>query len=201
MTDAIFDRQVRLFGTETQERIGGTTVVVAGRANKISAEIVKNVVLLGVYEVRTTEEIALEAERLIKGDLETINERVKINRKLRNDSIGRMRVGHGYGIVGRLLDYFRGESKNDKSSLFYFLIDQDHSGLDVGYYFVCSGCRTAVKNSCVHQCIRKEGAGADNRMLELAKDLYVGATVVQEFIKIVDGKPETAATTFSADGL
>ena len=52
-----FDRQIRLFGIETQEKLKNTTIIIDGTANNIASEITKCVILLGVKEIKTTQEI------------------------------------------------------------------------------------------------------------------------------------------------
>ncbi|KAM0679853.1 SUMO-activating enzyme subunit 1 [Glugoides intestinalis] len=73
-----YDRQIRLLGFETQQKLYKMKIQVIGSANTVSAEIIKNVVLLGVGSVVITSKMLEEAKKLVPDALNAINESLKI---------------------------------------------------------------------------------------------------------------------------
>lgn len=73
-----YDRQIRLFGPEIQEKLSEIKVQVLGNPNLVSAEILKDIVLLGVKKVVTDEKIIEETARIVPDTLKTINPELEI---------------------------------------------------------------------------------------------------------------------------
>ncbi|ORD95525.1 hypothetical protein HERIO_2428 [Hepatospora eriocheir] len=76
--DEKYDRQVRLFGEETQNKLKKMKIAIYGSRNLISAEILKNIVLLGVNTIIVSNSIVEETKRLVFDNLCEINEDLNI---------------------------------------------------------------------------------------------------------------------------
>lgn len=73
MDSVKYDRQIRLFGEKTQEKLCSTTVQILGSSNLISAEIIKNVVLLGVGKIIIYKSMLNEVSKIVPDSLQSIN--------------------------------------------------------------------------------------------------------------------------------
>lgn len=121
-----YDRQIRLFGAETQEKLCSMKVQVLGTVNLISAEIVKNVVLLGVGKIIISRELLDETKKLVRNALKCINPT----------------------LVIEFLDF---PTKCD----FTFSIDVDSKNRSA-CYFICSKCLSINSETHSHDCIPLE---------------------------------------------
>ncbi len=74
MVDARYDRQIRLFGEETQKKLFKIKIQVLGTSNAISMEIIKNIVLLGVQNLVIEKSMEEETRKFIPNSLKEINE-------------------------------------------------------------------------------------------------------------------------------
>jgi len=155
-----YDRQIRLFGVETQEKLRKMKVQLIGTPNLISAEILKNVVLLGVVSVVASKEIIEEVKKIVPDPLRLINP-----------------------------DLVLETSEQPTHCDFAFLVDTIPAGTEcsdqlglASHYFVCSKCLTVAKGTAIHPCeVTVESASE-------ARQCMVGAFAVQEFIKHTQGK-------------
>ncbi|ADM11974.1 uncharacterized protein Eint_080380 [Encephalitozoon intestinalis ATCC 50506] len=84
----LYDRQIRLFGKDTQKSIEESHVVVvqgppyimAGekRINDVGGEILKNLVLLGVRKITVNADVLVSFKKIFANKIEKINEEVKV---------------------------------------------------------------------------------------------------------------------------
>lgn len=69
-----YDRQIRVFGRETQNRIYQTKVVIHSKnVNYIAAEILKNILLLGFSEICINESVGESVKLLLFDDVQQIS--------------------------------------------------------------------------------------------------------------------------------
>lgn len=68
-----YDRQIRLIGKDTQERLFGMTVQVLGTTSAISSEVIKNLVLLGIKKLVVTKDAINEIKKYVPDNLSHIN--------------------------------------------------------------------------------------------------------------------------------
>lgn len=69
-----FDRQIRVFGRETQNRIYQTKVVILGKnINYIAAEILKNILLLGFSDICINESVSESVKLILFDDEQQIS--------------------------------------------------------------------------------------------------------------------------------
>ncbi|KAL6120763.1 hypothetical protein NUSPORA_02457 [Nucleospora cyclopteri] len=194
------DRQIRLFGLNTQNKLAKCTVTVTGKGNLITAEILKNVILLGVKEVRTTREIIVEAEKMIRGAVDELNREVKITvfkqKAIENIlNIEHNRVGAVTKVMNSLLktsNLFCRREKIDNKYNFAFIVDEKCKEY-ADFYYICSECECLIKNQFKHvDCLAKaQKKGKEMRQekeINVCKNHLLGAMAVQEYIKIVEGK-------------
>lgn len=123
MDSTKYDRQIRLFGEETQRKLCSLKVQILGTSNAVAMEIIKNVVLLGVETIAIEESMLEETKKYIPNSLQEINENLKIQFK------------------DKIIE-----------SDFLFLIDQSYSGELKNYYFICSKCFTIKFSESEHVC-------------------------------------------------
>ncbi|ELA42619.1 uncharacterized protein VICG_00371 [Vittaforma corneae ATCC 50505] len=121
-----YDRQIRLFGVETQEKLCSMKVQVLGSVNLISAEIVKNIVLLGVGKIIISRELLDETKKLVPDSLQCINPALEI----------------------MFLDF---PTECD----FTFNIDIESRNKS-SFYFVCSKCLSINAETHIHDCVPLE---------------------------------------------
>ncbi|KAI4292402.1 hypothetical protein PAPHI01_1676 [Pancytospora philotis] len=164
-----YDRQIRLFGKSTQERLCGLTVQILGHTSFIPCEIAKNVTLLGVKKLVLEEAVLAKTKRIVPSDLQVINEQLEIE------------------LAAAPVD-----------SDFLFVVDgkEEHPGREL--YSVCSSCFLIQKNRVEHVCdaAGMPSLGDDGErsglvsagMARLAGDCLAGALAVQEFVKIIEGR-------------
>ena len=166
MDSSKYDRQIRLFGLETQKKLINLKVQVLGLQNAVSMEIIKNIVLLGIGTVVINKKMIEEIQKYIPNSLLEINENLKIE-----------------------------FSETVVESDFLFLVDLEIENLSKNYYFVCSMCYTVKWSSSHSHCENDRNNKNDKNDLEkfspeliLAKQCLIGAVSVQEFLKLVQGK-------------
>lgn len=124
MDQTKYDRQIRLFGEETQQKLFNLKVQVLGTSNPVSMEIIKNIVLLGVQHIVVEEEMIEEVKKFIPNSLKEINENLKI-------------------------EY----STAVQDSNFLFVIDNKlETKENIAFYFICSKCFTIKFSNCCHEC-------------------------------------------------
>lgn len=183
-----FDRQIRLFGIETQEKLKNTTIIIDGTANNIASEITKCVILLGVKEIKTTQEIVNKTEYLIKNKLKDINEHVKIT--ILPSNILEKEVNTNLLSFKTILTLLK-LNKIKKTFNFSFIIDKKIANGN-NFYYICSNCLTFIKNTYKHDnCTNLRfnfQQEYNSKCLLMAKEVLLGAMSVQEFIKIIEGK-------------
>lgn len=73
-----YDRQIRLFGFKTQEKISQLTVQILGEINYVSTEILKNLVLLGFQKIIVKPELINFSYKIIPDSISEVNENVLI---------------------------------------------------------------------------------------------------------------------------
>lgn len=71
--DTKYDRQIRLFGADVQERLFQMSVHVVGTVSALSSEIIKNLVLLGVSQLALTAEAKRGVKQLVPDELNELN--------------------------------------------------------------------------------------------------------------------------------
>lgn len=157
----LYDRQIRLFGRETQRLIESACVyVVQGppyilntkmRTTDIGGEILKNLVLLGVRTIFTDEIVKSSFSRVSPNDVSKINDEVDV----------------------------RTEVGKETYTVAIFVDKTDEVESDVGIY-VCSRCMSFHDIKKEHVCAKY----VLNRD-PFAGDCLLGAIVVQEWIKRV----------------
>lgn len=158
MDTAKYDRQIRLFGAETQSRLMELKVQILGLANFASSEILKNLVLLGVGKIIVQKDILDHTRKLVPDDLTEINESLAIEL-----------------------------SDEEKDPEFLFIVDvpaEDSNIHGARMCVVCSRCLTIRMGSSGHEC---DAADADSSCT-VARQCLVGGIAVQEFVKLVQGK-------------
>lgn len=160
-----FDRQIRLFGLKTQERLCDLTVQVFGGTSFIPCEISKNVVLLGIKKLVLEPDILLRTKQLIPDGLEEINDQLQLEVSEK--------------IVG---------------SDVLFIVDGEREYPSQNLYSVCSKCFLIQKNKVLHTCSPRDTVnnGGNSSLgplavMALAEECLVGAFAVQEFIKSIEG--------------
>lgn len=158
MDTAKYDRQIRLFGAQTQNKLAGLKVQILGRANFSSSEILKNLVLLGVNRIIVQRDILDHTRKLIPDDLADINESLDIEL-----------------------------SDERKDPEFLFCVDRaaEDSDHGVGMCFVCSKCLTIRMDGSLHEC---HDADLVDTSCVVAGQCLVGGLAVQEFVKLIQGK-------------
>lgn len=117
-----YDRQIRLFGLETQQALSRMTVQVVGGDSLVSAEIVKDIVLLGVSKLVAAEGPLAAAERMVAGRLCDINEHIVVE-----------------------------ASEHAVPCDFLFAVDVPPPPA-CRCYFICSRCLTVQKDTSAHAC-------------------------------------------------
>lgn len=165
-----YDRQIRLFGVETQKKLLSATVQVSGTDNFISAEILKNLVLLGVEKIFVSKKILEFTKKIVPDDLS------KINKNLVIEFSDKMENCHFRFIVDVVP-----LNAND-------IICGSGSLLPICSYFVCSKCLTLIFNGYEHECVQNEG-----KMLDVAYQCLAGALAVQEYLKFIQEKANVEA--------
>lgn len=183
---AKYDRQIRLFGMETQKKLRNMTVQVYGSGSAIVGEIVKNLVLLGVNWLILQKAAELDYDQLVPNKMAEINELVTVQYEeeiVKSDFLF---------IVGEMADLDR-------------TVGLD-SAIGTPYYFVCSrhACHTLRKSAMRHEC-RQDGSadtqqnGPESIQAEVglrARQCLIGAFAVQEFLKAIQGKRHVAEYNF-----
>jgi len=160
-----YDRQIRLFGVETQKKLLGATVQVFGTDNFISAEILKNLVLLGVGKIFVSKKILEFTKKIVPDDLS------KINKSLVVEFSDKMESCHFRFIVDSV-------SLNADT-----VACESESLMPICSYFVCSRCLTLIFNGYEHECVQKE-----DKVLDVAYQCLAGAFAVQEYLKFIQEK-------------
>lgn len=198
--EKLFDRQIRLFGTDVQEKLGHKRIILTGNANNTSTEILKNLVLLGVKEIITTREIVEKTSSIIKQKIDEINMNVKIN-VMSKSKIKETYFAKKETFLSKLCNTFKlyMGKKAEIEDTFVFLVDKN-ANPDADFYFICTACNTLHLNTCHDECKQVHKNTVSNACLQTTEELYIGSIAVQEFVKIIkDGKDE-AIKHFSAYG-
>lgn len=147
-----YDRQIRLFGIETQEKLCSMKVQIIGDSGYVSSEIIKNLVLLGIGHIVVQEAMLECVKKIIPDPLDKINENLRI------------------------------EVSNEVSrSDFIFIIGLELKTILPGFY-ICPKCLMFKMEDFDHPCNKTEIE------CKVAKEFLLGALVVQEFIKLIQGK-------------
>lgn len=118
-----YDRQIRLFGFRVQNHIAKIRVQVIGIGNAIVAEIIKNLVLLGVNKIVIEEGALKDFYKLVPNKITEINKNLEVI-----------------------------YSNNVIQADFLFIMDRIINS-PTDFYFVCSKCYLIKKNNCVHNCV------------------------------------------------
>lgn len=159
MDNEKYDRQIRLFGVETQNKIASISVKVAGDINYISAEILKNLVLLGCTRIHVKEELVKFTKKLVPDDLNEINDNLT-------------------------LDFLDEYNNTD----FIFNVFSDNRNGYKGYN-ICSKCLRMIYLECClpieHKC---ESKCPEDEVLRIARECCIGSISVQEFLKFIQNK-------------
>ncbi|KAI5172590.1 hypothetical protein PAEPH01_1766 [Pancytospora epiphaga] len=193
-----YDRQIRLFGFKTQEKILHRSVQVLGTPSSISSEIIKNIVLIGTGKIIISKELLVKTKDLVPDDLTRINEKLEVITQDTPTECDFM----------FLIDYASIEFDSDGSTrgtIVFNSGDDTFSPLyksSIPFYFICSKCLIITKNNTNHDCTNRcsqdeeeEGAIVPRGLVSLAVDCIVGAFAVQEYLKfIVD--PENSVDSY-----
>ncbi|AFN83460.1 hypothetical protein EROM_080380 [Encephalitozoon romaleae SJ-2008] len=164
----LYDRQIRLFGKDTQKLIEESHVaIIQGppyvlgrekRINDVGGEILKNLVLLGVERVTVNKHVISSFKRMF------VNEITKINEKIRVAVIDEQQTEeawNGYTLV--------------------ILIDCKGQTTCPGIY-VCSRCMGFHPLGKRHLC-------RECSNISVVHDCLLGAIIVQEWVKRLQKKP------------
>lgn len=121
-----YDRQIRLFGFETQSKLLSFTIQILGPINYTSSEILKNLTLLGVKKIIVRDKLLEYTKKLVPDDLTRINKNLIIE------------ISEVY-----------------KKSDFLFIVDEmpDLLPESVNYYFACSKCLSILFSDSNHECV------------------------------------------------
>ena len=166
-----FDRQIRLIGLEGQKLLNKKVVAVLGKQNLVSAEIVKNLILLGFKEVKTTPEIMKEVYKIMPD-------------KIPNLTIYK----HGlWAIFEMILKYFLlifNIKKTEPS--FFFIVDETcHFNFkkmnENNCCFVCSKCLIFNNFQCNKNHVKKQKITEEF----IPKQFLLGAITIQEYLKFL----------------
>ncbi|CAD26351.1 similarity to DNA damage tolerance protein RAD31 RA31_SCHPO [Encephalitozoon cuniculi GB-M1] len=158
----LYDRQIRLFGKDTQRLIEESHVgIVQGppymlegneRTNDIGGEILKNLVLLGVGRVTVNEHVLRSFRRMFVNEVSKINEKIRVE----------------------VIDEEHQEGAWDGYTLVIFIDQKEQARCPS--IFVCSRCVAFHAPEKEHLCERHSSVSA-------AHDCLLGAIVVQEWVK------------------
>ena len=165
----LYDRQIRLFGSDTQRRIEESHVCVLQsppynmerkeRATTIGGEVLKNLVLLGVGRVSVNKHALESFRRIFVNDISKINDRIEV------------------GVIGDE----SGQEDWAELDLAIF-IDQEHGDAKCPGIYICSKCMAFHGADKKHVCT---GHGD----ISLVHDCLLGAIAVQEWVKKLQGRP------------
>lgn len=171
-----YDRQIRLFGFETQQRLSEMTVQILGGTTLISCEIIKNVVLLGVHKIIVEEQALSSIKRIVPVCLKDINENlvIEISNKVESS------------------DFLFTVDKRADASNSYFICSKClviKKGGGVHECTACAGQSDGSIESTVQSVIGNDACRA-------ATECLVGAFAVQEFLKTIQGQEHVKEYAF-----
>ncbi|KAF7683549.1 SUMO-activating enzyme subunit aos-1 [Astathelohania contejeani] len=152
-----YDRQIRLFGIKTQNKIENCKIVVLSTTEElVSGEILKNFALLGVTDIITNRSSYKSFLSIAPNDFITINNNIKHN------------------IIDNINSYMNFESSN----IIYIFVD--HIGMtSLNSFFICSKCYS-YRKTYEHKCKKVTGTPPIMQCL-------IGAIFVQEIVKYIKG--------------
>ncbi|RVD92713.1 E1 ubiquitin activating enzyme [Tubulinosema ratisbonensis] len=168
-----YDRQIRLFGLETQLKLIDTPIVlvqthITNKPSFVSGEILKNILLLGVNKIFCDNETLTSFYNLCPNRIENLNnsveltviEKSKLTTKEFSDKI----------II--LVDTLINLIGNDK-------------------FFICSGCFSYHNTLIAHSVCER----VEDPLLPI-KECMIGAFFVNDLIKFIKDKKEINGFTF-----
>jgi len=199
-----YDRQIRLFGEETQNKLLSMTVQVIGGKNLIPCEIIKNLALLGVNNLIVEEEALDRLKKIVPDDLTAINENLTVTKshKLENcDFLFSVDYDPVIATTKDTKDLKNREEmaddlKNADIGIAEGIDDTKSKGKKVrieNAYYICSKCSLMKSNRKIHVCKKKQQMPANVKAMEC----LIGAFAVQEFLKIIQDKPYVEEFDFS----
>lgn len=168
----LYDRQIRLFGRSTQDLIEDAKVYITQkapyflnrrrRATDIGGEILKNIALLGVKDISVNETTKESFERISANGVEKISEDIKVS----------------------IVDAQSQEDNKEIYTLAVYIDQMDDSKESHAGIYVCSRCMSFHDIKKRHEC---GGYVLGNNAFP--NDCLLGAIVVQEWVKRLQGKP------------
>lgn len=167
-----YDRQIRLFGIETQKKLKNLKILIKSKKSFIAAEILKNLVLLGVEHFTVDTNVIEMYYKLVPTRLEDINKDVKIETgcELKN------------GIDCNQQDIRKNSDDCKISRDFDFSIYVDKVGKGI---YVCSSCLMYDFDSTCDCIGGKSAKPAEEH--NLPRECLLGSILVQEIVKNING--------------
>lgn len=162
-----YDRQIRVFGFTTQEKLQNMRVTLYTSTNNyVSAEIVKNLVLLGVADLKINKRAEECVLRMIPGGIKDINEKLRLE---------------VFDDAASMTDHSSTGSCSMNEQEVNVTIQIDNfvvNGFGRSFY-VCSKC-CMFGDTCDHHCVETEH--------KIENECLLGAVLVQEMVKMLSGE-------------
>ncbi|KAH9410984.1 hypothetical protein HK407_09g13980 [Ordospora pajunii] len=162
----LYDRQIRLFGQQTQALIEKAHVCILQahlghdqqehRDTDIGGEILKNLALLGVPRISASKCVIESFKRMFHGSIKDINPEIEINE---TDTID---IQHSHTLI----IFINGWNEYESQGI-----------------YACSKCMSFHSTQKQHSC------SETSTCISFANDCLLGAIIVQEWIKKLQGKP------------
>ncbi|KAG0442383.1 SUMO-activating enzyme subunit 1 [Dictyocoela muelleri] len=171
-----YDRQIRLFGIETQKKLKNLKIKIKSKKSFIAAEILKNFALLGVEYFILNTNVTEIYKKLVPTDVHEINKDIKIifqydidnNKKLINENKD-------------VTSIKKEEYKIDQCDISIH-VDMDGDGI-----FVCSNCFLYdFDDKC--KCIANDYTNNRSKENDLVRECLLGSILVQEILKKINGE-------------
>ncbi|ELQ75152.1 SMT3/SUMO-activating complex, AOS1/RAD31 component [Trachipleistophora hominis] len=164
-----YDRQIRIFGFTTQEKLQNMCVTLyTSTFNYISAEIIKNLVLLGVTNLKINKRAEESVLRMIPGGLQAINDKLRLV---------------VFDDIVDVIDYSKTEDnvadEHAESLDIIIAVDYFVQNERRNSFYVCSKCYMFSDN-CDHNCVETEHS--------IENECLLGAILVQEIVKMVSNE-------------
>lgn len=168
-----YDRQIRLFGVDTQHKLINTTIVIvqtntSKKETLISGEILKNVLLLGVNKIFCNKETLDSFYKLSPNSIKDLNKSVNLS------------------IISK-----KDVEKDDFINCIVVLVDTLVNLIGNDKFFICSGCYSYHNTLIAHSvCEKREDP------LNLYKECMIGAFFVNDLINFIKDKKGIEGFTF-----
>lgn len=156
-----YDRQIRLFGIETQSKLVNTKIAIlqSSTPSLVSGEILKNILLLGVNEIYCDQETISSFKKICPTSFKEINKNVNLEIIKKEEIL-----------------------KNEFTNCFVIFVDEAPKLVGINYFFICSSCLSYHNTLQVHSVCNK---AKDD--LAAVKECMVGSFFVNDLVNFLRG--------------